>query len=252
MFHVGVLGHGLEGASAFLRAVRDEGEAQLGTNQHPEVTLTCRPWGASADAWQRDRLDEIRVSLSLGVGRLRDASADFFVCPDVTAHLALGAPGPDLALPGLNVADVLAAEAHRRGFARVGILGTRWTLGSALFPAALEPMGITGVVPHLSDQASLHAIILDDLVRGCLPARSRDTCVEIIDRLAAEGCEAVVLGSHELPSLVTPGTSSLPLLDPNLLLARAAMAAALSEAPFPTWHGGDSRLVSHQTLTASG
>ena len=238
MFHVGVLGHSLEGALAFMRALRSEGEARLGPHQHPEVTMTCLPLGTSVDAWQRARVEEIRFSLSLGLGRLRDAAADFFVCPDVTAHLALDSPGSPLALPGLHVGEVLAEAAHRRGFARVGILGTKWTMGSDLFCTALDPLGITAVVPHLSDQASLHAIILDDLVRGRFPARSRDTCVEIIERLAALGCEAVVLASNELPSLVTAGSSPLPVLDPNKLLAEASMRTALSEVPLPTWRGG--------------
>ncbi len=34
------------------------------------------------------------------------ADADFFACPDNTAHIALEVPGPDLALPGLHIADV--------------------------------------------------------------------------------------------------------------------------------------------------
>jgi amino-acid racemase len=64
-------------------------------------------------------------------------------------------------------------------------------------------------------------------VKGRCEDASRREVVAVIARLAARGCDAVVLGCTELPLLVAPGDAPLPTLDSTRLLARAAIDEAL-------------------------
>jgi aspartate racemase len=57
-------------------------------------------------------------------------------------------------------------------------------------------------------------------------------------RLAARGCDAVGLVCTEIPLLVPPDASPLPVLDSTRLLARAAFAAATGRRAIPAWRGG--------------
>ncbi len=238
MFHIGVLAPRLPGAAELLRRV-DEAGAALGPGlQQPELSLVWQPLDGRWDAWQRNDPDTVRTQLALGCVRLRQAGAHFFVCPDDTAYAPLDATGVDLALPGLHVAAVVAAAAQRQGFARIGVLGTRWTLGWRRYADELEPMGLTAVPLPLWDQTTLHSIIFDELVRGRCSLSSRDTVLSLVEDLRREGCEAVVLGCPELRALVTPASSPLPLLDATQLLADAAVAVAVGSAPLPSWRGG--------------
>jgi aspartate racemase len=50
----------------------------------------------------------------------------------------------------------------------------------------------------------------------------------VIERLAAQGCDAVALGCTELPLLVRPGETVIPTLDSTRLLARAAVASSFA------------------------
>jgi aspartate/glutamate racemase len=50
--------------------------------------------------------------------------------------------------------------------------------------------------------------------------------VDIVERLAADGCDAVVLGCTELPLILDDAHSPLLALDSTRLLARAALHAA--------------------------
>ena len=50
----------------------------------------------------------------------------------------------------------------------------------------------------------------------------------VIEALAARGCDAVVLGCTEIPLLIAPEDSVLPVLDSTRILARAALRAAVS------------------------
>ena len=60
----------------------------------------------------------------------------------------------------------------------------------------------------------------------------------IIDKLAAEGCDAVALVCTEIPLLITQEVSSMPILNSTRLLAKAAIEAAIDECPVPEWRGG--------------
>jgi aspartate/glutamate racemase len=114
MKHLGILAHSVEGAALCLRAFCQEGFAELGPHDHPDVTLDCIALARSMPAWDEGDHRSIRATLAVSVRRLADAGADFFVCPDNTAHMALEEAGPQLALPGLHIAEVVADGSRQR------------------------------------------------------------------------------------------------------------------------------------------
>jgi aspartate racemase len=189
-------------------------------------------------AWDAGNRAAVREILAVSVRRLADAGADFFVCPDNTAHLALELPGPDLAVPGLHIAEVVAERAAREGRTRVGILGTRYLMDGPVYPQALGRKGIEALIPERADRDTVHAIIFDELVNGVFSRAARDAYQGIINRLAQRGCDAVALVCTEIPLLIGPDESALPTLDSTRLLAHAAFAVTTGQRPMPTWRGG--------------
>ena len=142
------------------------------------------------------------------------------------------------ALPGLHIAEVVAAQAVRDGRTRVGILGTRYTMEGPIYPRALAARGIGADIPGPADRLLLNRIIFDELVNGRFTPASRGEYVRVIGDLAARGCDAVALVCTEIPLLVTPSDSPLPTLDSTRLLARAAFEVAVARQSAPTWRGG--------------
>lgn len=238
MKHLGILAHSTEGAALCFLAFCQEGVRRLGSHVYPDVTLDYIAFGHSLPAWDAGDHDSIRATLAVSASRLARADADFFICPDNTAHMALERPGADLALPGLHIAEVLADQAARDGRTRVGVIGTRYTMDGPLYPRALAARGIATEIPPGSDRLLINKIIFDELVNGVFTGESRQEHVRIINDLAARGCDAVALVCTEIPILVTPDISPLPTLDSTRLLARAAMGVALGDRPLPTWRGG--------------
>ena len=238
MKHLGILATTPEGAALCFRIFCQLSARELGPHEHPDVTLDCIALARSLPAWQRADHQSVRATLSVSVQRLADAGADFFACPDNTAHVALEQPGADLALPGLHIADVVAEEAVRNGYARVGLLGTKYTMEGPVYPRALAARGIDLATPGTQDSAILHEIILTELVLGVFTERARQEYGRIIDGLAAQGCDAVGLVCTEIPLLVPPEASPLPVLDSTRLLARAAVDTATGHRVPPTWRGG--------------
>ena len=238
MRHCGILAHSTEGAALCFLEFCQEGVRRLGTHVYPDVTLDYIAFGPSMPAWDAGAYDSIRATLSVSVDRLARAGAEFFICPDNTAHLALERPGPDLALPGLHIAEVVAARAVGDGRSRVGVLGTRYTMDSPLYPRALAARGIDSEVPAEDDRELINKIIFDELVNGVFTEQSRREHVRIIAGLAERGCDAVALVCTEIPLLVTPADSPLPTLDSTRLLAGAGLAVGVGDRLLPTWRGG--------------
>lgn len=238
MRHLGILAHSIEGASLCLRTFAQEGSARLGPHDHPDVTLDCIAMARSMPAWDAGDHRSIRATLAVSVERLARAGADFFVCPDNTAHMALEQPGEELALPGLHIAEVVAERAARDGYRRVGVLGTRFLMDGPVYPRVLAGRGVHAEVPDADDRALVDKVIFDELVNGVFTDASRQEYVRVIERLAARGCDAVALVCTEIPLLVSPEVAPLPTLDSTRLLARAALEVALGDRPLPRWRGG--------------
>ena len=238
MKHCGILAHSTGGAALCFLEFCQEGVRRLGSHVYPDVTLDYIAFGHSMPGWDAGDYDSIRATLSASVDRLACAGAEFFICPDNTAHLALERPGPDLALPGLHIAEMVADRAASDGRSRVGVLGTRYTMDGPLYPRALAARGIDSEIPAEDDRQLVNKIIFDELVNGVFTEQSRQEYQRIIAGLAERGCDAVALVCTEIPLLVTPADSLLPTLDSTRLLARAGLAVGVGDRPLPTWRGG--------------
>lgn len=238
MKRIGILAHSAEGAAlCFLEAVH-EGERRLGAHLHPDIVMDIEAMGASMDDWERQNLQTIAARLAKSAQRLKAAGADFWICPDNTAHIAFEAMRERLPLPGLHIADIVAGEAARRGFGKIGITGTLWTAEGPVYSGAFTRHGLAFAVPPRLEREIVQKIIFDELVRGVVSDASRARLAEVVAGLKTQGCDAVVLGCTELPMLLDDTTSPLPTFDSTRLLARAAVAVALGERPLPAWFGG--------------
>lgn len=158
---------------------------------------------------------------------LSKAGADFAVCPDNSAHLGWEHVQAATPIPWLHIAVVVGAEAKRRGFRRVGVLGTRYTMSGPVYSDALGELGIETVVPEAADFEMVDRVIFAELVDGVFGDASRREYYRVIAGLRERGCDAVAIACTEIPLLVRPDESPLPTLDSTRLLARAAVREAI-------------------------
>lgn len=238
MKRIGILAHSAEGAALCFLEACHEGERRLGPHFHPDIVMDIEAMGASMDDWAHLRFPPIIERFRHAAARLAAAGADFWICPDNTAHRAFEAMTQPLPLPGLHIAQVVADEAVRRGFRKIGITGTIWTMQGPIYPAAFARRDLAYAVPPQPDRDAIQAMIFDELVRGTVTGVSRQRLAAAVAGLAKQGCDAVVLGCTELPMLLDDTNSPLPVLDSTRLLARAAVDVALGTRPLPAWLGG--------------
>ena len=238
MLHIGILAHSAEGATLCYRTAWLEGVRRMGKHNHPEITLTGVAMHHALDAWDHGDLAALRAIFRADAAKLAAAGAHFFVLPDNSAHIALESPGEPFTIPGLHIAEVVADEALARGFRRIAILGTDWTMTGPVYPGAFGRRGLGWEVPDEADRKVLHDIIMDELCLGVFKPESRAAYVRVIEQMAARGCDAAALVCTEIPLLIGEQDSPLPILDSTRLQAKAAVDVALGDRDMPTWRGG--------------
>ncbi len=236
--HIGILAHSAEGATLSYRTVWQEGIAAMGPHNHPQITMSGIAMHHAMEMWETGDLAGLRTLFLEDARRLAAAGADFFILPDNTAHIALEQPGEDFPIPCLHIADVVAREAMARGYRHIGVLGTNWTMEGPVYKGALARRRLERAIPDEAGRAYIHDAIFEELCLGEFQDKTRDGFVRIIERLKQAGCDAAALVCTEIPLLVTPDVSPLPLLDSTRLQAAAAVAVALGDAPMPDWRCG--------------
>jgi aspartate racemase len=225
--HVGIVGCSIPGAALCYRELCEYASHLMGQYDHPQVTLSNIPLATYMRCF--DQMDLAGVAkLMLESARIvAAAGADFAICPDNSCHLAYEEVAKYSPIPWLHIARVVTAEAQSRGFRKLGVLGTRFTMQNGLYEQAAKGSGVEALVPAPEDQKVVDDIIFNELVHDVVTDESRRQYVAVIERLTAKGCDAIVLGCTEIPLLISDKDSPVPTLDSTRLLARAAVNRAL-------------------------
>jgi aspartate racemase len=225
--HIGIVAGSSEGAALCYRTICLEAPAIMGEHNHPEITMNSLPMAEHMPPIRANDWEAVARLMAASAHKLAKAGADFAICPDNTYHQAFKYLVPQSPIPWLHIASAVAAEAHRLGYTRLGILGTKYLTESDVYPDALAEFQIQREIPELGDREKINEIIFKELVNGIFPEKSRRYFNEVTEKLKGRGCDAVVLGCTEIPLIVRPDDSPLPTLDSTRLLARAALKRAV-------------------------
>lgn len=202
---------------------------RFGDDGYPEIIIysvnleNYHQW-RSAGRWDLIAKDMINAAR-----KLEAAGADFGVIATNTMHKVFDEVQGAVALPFIHLIDVTAAEINRRGLTTVGLLGTEQTMRDGFYQERLARHRIETIAPSPEDQATVHRVIIRDLVRGRFPEEAKRQYLSVIRRLEQAGAQGVVLGCTEIPLLVKQQDCVLPLFDTATLHAEEALRRAIDE-----------------------
>ena len=228
--HIGIVACSAEGAALCYRTICVESAGLLGPHAHPEVSMHTPSLAEYVRCLEREDWQGVGEVMLASAHKLARIGADFLICPDNTIHPALPLIISRSPLPWLHIADAVANHAADRGFRRLGLLGTRWLVTSAVYPEKLAARGLEYVRPEPDERTELNSIIMDELVCGVFKPEAIAFHQRVMARMKDAGCDAVVLGCTEIPLIMNDANSPLPTLDSTRLLARAALHRAVHSA----------------------
>ena len=161
--------------------------------------------------------------------QLQAGGADCVLICANTMHKMADEVQAAVTIPLLHIADASAAAVKKQGLHRLGLLGTRYTMEEDFYKARLaDKHGLEVLIPDPDDRTIIHEVIYTELVVGKVNPASKAEYLRIMDKLAGQGVEGILLACTEIGMLVQQPDSHLPLFDTTPIHARAAVDFALA------------------------
>ncbi|MEP7366696.1 MAG: aspartate/glutamate racemase family protein [Acidobacteriota bacterium] len=171
-------------------------------------------------------LDALAAYLVSFIRAMAAAGATVAAIPAVTPHICAAQLADVSPIPFVNILDVIAAEVRRRGLARVALLGTRYTIESALFGQLSD---VETILPKPDEIDRIHTTYLQiangqgdaNQHRGLLGAIAAELC-------RRESLDAILLAGTDLSLIFNAANTDFPNLD-----CAAVHLAAIERALYP-------------------
>lgn len=141
-----------------------------------------------------------------------------------TAHCFHEAVAEAISIPVLHMPLLTADELAASGVKAAAVLATDGTIQTGIYDNALTSRGIRPVHPEPENQA-----VLMDMIYGYVKAGNLDfsglPVQRVLDDVKAQGAEVLVLACTELPMAFEAMGIRDGVVDPTLVLAKAAIKA---------------------------
>ncbi|MDO4488286.1 MAG: aspartate/glutamate racemase family protein [Eubacteriales bacterium] len=178
----------------------------------------------SAGEW-----DDVARILGDAAVRLEKGGADFIVLATNTLHIVIDSIASRVSIPFIHIADATADAIIEKGYKKVALLGTRFTMTEGFIKDRITARGIEVLVPNSEAITRIDDIIFKELCLGIIKEESRHYYESVIEDMKAAGAEGVILGCTEIGMLISSDNSALPVFDTAVIHPEAAVKAALSD-----------------------
>lgn len=217
-----------ESSAHYYRILNQETARRLGGLHSAPVIMHSVDFAPIAEMQSVGNWDAAGRQLNTVAQGLVRAGADVLGLATNTMHVVSDIMLEGIDTPFIHIADPTAQALLGDGYDTVGLLGTRFTMEMDFYKQRLVSHGLNVLVPEV-DHTNLNGIIYEELCKGIVREESRRTYQAAIDRMAARGAQAIILGCTEIGMLIDDATSPLPTYDTTDLHARALVDAALQE-----------------------
>ncbi len=228
---IGLLGGmSWESTATYYRLLNEGVRAARGGLHSAQVLLHSVDFAPLEALQHAGHWDAIGAQLAHDARRVQAGGADFLLLCTNTMHKVAPAIEAAIDIPLLHIADATAEALKRQQVHTVGLLGTGFTMEQDFYKGRLtQRHGIEVLVPEQDDRRLVHRVIYEELCLGRIDPKSHSEYLRILDALAAQGAQAVILGCTEIGLLLQQRDTPVPLFDTTAIHAAQAVALALAE-----------------------
>jgi aspartate racemase len=226
---IGLLGGmSWESTLGYYRAINEGVRSALGGLHSAKIVLYSVDFEPIEKLQHQGDWEGLAEILTEAARRIQSAGADFLLLCTNTVHSVAPQIEAAIEIPLLHIADATAEVLVRHGIERVGLLGTAFTMEQDFYKGRLcQKHGLNALVPNEPDREIVHRIIYQELCLGITTSNSKDEYLRIIDSLADQGAEAVILACTEIGMLVTQADTNVTLFDTTAIHAAKAVEFAM-------------------------
>jgi aspartate racemase len=220
-----------ESSSEYYRIINETVKERLGGLHSARCVMYSVDFAEVETLQHAGRWNEAADLLGAAAQCVQAGGADFLVICTNTMHKLADQIQQHLAIPIVHIADATARQVQAQGLSKVALLGTRFTMEEDFYSGRLTAgYGLEVLLPTAEEREVIHRVIYDELCLGDIRASSKAQYVAIMERLAEQGAEGIILGCTEIGLLVQARDSRLPLFDTTRIHAVAAVDYAIADS----------------------
>ncbi|MAE49810.1 hypothetical protein CMI48_03215 [Candidatus Pacearchaeota archaeon] len=233
MQKLGVVGGmGTETSCKFCLALNARVRSAL--DRQPDISMDVLPLSKKAQERiiKGKRCEEHFELMKKSVLSLQGGGCDFIVIPCNTVHIFLDELRKISTVPILSIMEEVAGFCSDKGFTKVGVVGSSMTIRSRLHEKELSNKGIAVVLPHRADQDFLDDLVLH-ILDGSFTQAHKRRFAKIIEGLALQGAESIILACTDFGGLVSEKDVGIPTVDTLGVLEDATFDRIIKGAKRP-------------------
>ena len=229
MKKIGLLGGmSWESTVDYYRMINEGIKSALGGLHSAEIVLYSIDFDPIAELQQEGDWEGAGRILAEAASKIQAAGADCLLIGCNTMHIVATQIEAAIDIPLLHIADATAEVLVKGGIRTAGLIGTSYTMEQDFLKGRLkDKYGLTVLLPDTGDKQIVHDVIYQELCLGKTISKSKSEFLRIIESLADQGAEAVILGCTEIAMLLDQNDTDVRLLDTTAVHAQMAVAYAL-------------------------
>ena len=200
---------------------------RLGGNEAAKIVLYSVNYGEIVTYTHQGNWDAIAAIIADAAQKVEKAGADCILLGANTMHHVAERVQQSVKIPLLHIADVVGKAITEKQLKKVALLGTKYTMLFDFYTRKLAEYGIETIIPDAEGVDFVNSAIYNELGKGKFLPETKQGFLQLIDKLAGQGAEGVILGCTEIPMLVKQEDTLVPVFDTTLLHATAAVDFAL-------------------------
>jgi aspartate racemase len=219
-----------ESSAEYYRLINEMVYERLGGRHSASVIMHSLDFDPVDQLMHEGDWEQISARILEVARSLKSSGSDCVLICCNTLHMVADKVSEAINIELINVIDVIAREIKSKGMAKVGLMGSTFTMRNNFYRDRLfSRYGIETIIPPEEDMDLIMTVIEKELGRGVIKDRSREIFLKVIDQMVERGAEGVILGCTEIPLLVKQSDTDVPVFDSTYLHSKAAVDISLSE-----------------------
>jgi aspartate racemase len=216
-------GTGWPSTLEYYRKINEGVNRKLGGLNFAKCILYSFNYAEIDELNKKNDLEELYNKVLYATEALEVAGAEGIILCANTLHIFADRLQAELDVPLIHIADATADAILHTGTRNVALLGTRITMEMDFYKDKLLQRGIHVIIPEAEERGFIHSTIMDELVKSVFLSSTRDRYKNIMQNLVNRGAQGIILGCTEIPLLISPEDSPVPLFNTLDIHSNAAV-----------------------------
>ena len=207
-------GTGPESTLMYYKELNTRIDRMTGGKAMPDIAIESVNFRRAWEYVEKGQYDLLADYLAEKINSLAAGGAEVISLTAGTMHIVMDDLLKKTKVELVSIPQAVCREAQRRGYRRIGLLGTIFTMEKDYMKTDLREAGIEVVIPEKADRELIAKRILEELENGIVKESTLNEFQAIIRKMQEQdGIEAVVLGCTELPMILNKGNCPAAVLD---------------------------------------